>query len=325
MNRVLEQWPALQLYFTEKLANKADPFHTVKTIQQTLSNKYCKVQLEFMSYQLHRINAYNTMYQSSAPLLHRLQGEVKKILKEVLCDFIKIGVVRNKDPFTLDIHAPHNRVNVENVYVGVAATATLSECLKDNQGPQGVRQVRLTCQSFMVELVEQIRMRFSALKSKMFDDLKFLHPSNAVNCHPASLLEVYESFRFLEDVAPLQLVDIEWRKQGIEEDSKLNCNQTDLEFWRERLSIRNYSGELKYKNLGKVVGCLLSLPFANALVERLFNTLKTIKSDIRNSLKRESVVGLLHSKEGLSKYGKSAHELKLEEHTDLLKLVKNVV
>lgn len=82
-------------------------------------------------------------------------------------------------------------LNVENVYVGVAATATLSECLKDNQGPQGVRQVRLTCQSFMVELVEQIRMRFSALKSKMFDDLKFLHPSNAVNCHPASQLEVY--------------------------------------------------------------------------------------------------------------------------------------
>ena len=98
-----------------------------------------------------------------------------------------------------------------------------------------------------------------------------------------------ESFRFL-DVAPLQLVDIEWRKQGIEEDSKLNCNQTDLEFWKERLSIRNYSGELKYKHLGKVVGCLLSLPFANAPVERLFSTLKMIKGDVRNILKRGSVL-----------------------------------
>ena len=68
VNRVLEQWPALQLYFTEKLADKADPSHTVKTIQQTLSNKYCKAQLEFMSYQLHNINAFNTMFQSSAPL-----------------------------------------------------------------------------------------------------------------------------------------------------------------------------------------------------------------------------------------------------------------
>ena len=103
---------------------------------------------------------------------------------------------------------------------------------------KGVRQVRVTCQSFMVELVEQIRMRFSALKSKMFDDLKFLYPSNAVNCHPASLLVVYESFKFLEDIAPLQLVDIEWRKQGLKEDSKLNRNHTDLEFWKERLSIR---------------------------------------------------------------------------------------
>lgn len=171
----------------------------------------------------------------------------------------------------------------------------------------------------MVEL-EQIRMRFSALRSKMFDGLKFLHPSNAVNCHPTSLLEVYKSFRFL-DVAPLQLVDIEWRKQGIEE---LNCNQTNLEFWKERLSIRNYSGELKYKHLGKVLGCLLSLPFTNAPVERLFSTLKMIKSDVRNSLKRENVVVLLHFKESFSKYGKFAHELKLEEHIDLLKLEKNV-
>lgn len=79
------------------------------------------------------------MFQSSVPLLHRLQDKVTKILKEVLCDFIKIDVVGNKDPFTLDIHAPHNRVNVENVYVGVATTATLSECLKDNQGPQGMK------------------------------------------------------------------------------------------------------------------------------------------------------------------------------------------
>lgn len=92
-------------------------------------------------------------------------------------------------------------VGVENVYVGVAATVTLSECFKGNQSPQGVREVRLPCQTFMVELVEQIRLRLSALKSKMFDDLKFLYPSNVVNCHPASLLEEHESFKFL-DVAP---------------------------------------------------------------------------------------------------------------------------
>lgn len=324
VNRVLEQWPALQLYFTEKVADKVDPSNTVKTILDAFNNNYCKAQLEFMSYQLHRVNAFNTLFQSSAPLLHRLQDEVTKLLKEMLCDFIKMDIVKSQDPFTLDIHAPQNKLKVENVYVGVAATATLSGCLGDNQGPQGVRHVRQTCQSFLVELVEQIRMRFSVVKHKSFDNLKFLYPVNAVKCQPASLFEVYKSFTFLEDVAPLQLVDSEWRKQGIEEDQMIKCNQSDMEFWKERLSLKSFSGDLKYKNLGKVVGCLMSLPFANAPVERLFSSLNLIKTDVRNSLKRESVVGLLHTKEGLAKYGKSAHELKLEEHNELLKLVKNV-
>ncbi|MPC62756.1 hypothetical protein E2C01_056846 [Portunus trituberculatus] len=55
VNRVLEQWPALQLYFTEKVADKVDPFNTVKTILNAFNNNYCKAQLEFMSYQLHRV------------------------------------------------------------------------------------------------------------------------------------------------------------------------------------------------------------------------------------------------------------------------------
>lgn len=38
------------------------------------------------------------------------------------------------------------------------------ECLKDSQGPQRVRYVKLICQSFIVELAEQIRMRFSEVR-----------------------------------------------------------------------------------------------------------------------------------------------------------------
>ena len=80
--------------------------------------------------------------------------------------------------------------------------------------------------------------------------------------------------------------------------------QTDLDFWKERLRESDLNGELKYGNLRKVVGCMLSLPFANAPVERLFSSLKLIKTEHRNSLKRESLCGLLHSKEGLAVVGR---------------------
>ena len=130
----------------------------------------------------------------------------------------------------------------------------------------------------MVELVEQIKTTFKEVKQMHFQHLDFLIPSNALKCHPISLYYMFECFPFLKGVAQMQLVDREWRKQSIEEPCTYNDKQTDLDFWKERLSKSDLNGELKYGNLRKVVGCMLSLPFANAPVERLFSSLKLIKT-----------------------------------------------
>ena len=51
--------------------------------------------------------------------------------------------------------------------------------------------------------------------------------------------------------------------------------------------------ELARPNLVKVV---LSLPFSNAAVERVFSQLKLIKTDHRSCLKQESLLALLSTK-----------------------------
>ena len=48
-------------------------------------------------------------------------------------------------------------------------------------------------------------------------------------------------------------------------------------------------------NLSKVVGSASSLPHSNAYVERIFSQLKLIKTDIRNPLKEQTLVSVLHS------------------------------
>ena len=322
VNRVLEQWPALELYFTDLVASKKDPSNTVGNIVQVLNNKFMKAQLEFISFQLKRLNAFNTLFQSETAVLHHLRGEVTKLLKELLSDFVKMDVVRSGDPFHLDLKNERNRVHIDHVYVGVTATCTLSDCSKLD--PNGVRHVRVICREFMVELVEQIRTRFGEIKNKVYDDLDFLSPSNATQCHPPSLAGLYDNFTFLNDIAPLELVDLEWRKQAIEERNILTTGESDLQFWKERMNQRNVGDKLKYANLRKVVGCMMSLPCANAPVERLFSALKSIKSDKRNCLKRESTVGLLHGKFGMNTIGVSADKLKVQDHPKLLKLVRNV-
>ncbi len=156
VSRVLEQWAALRLYFTGVVAEKKDPSYTTDSILDGLSNKYLKAQLEFLSVQLHRLNEFNTLFQSEDPVLHLLRDELHKLLKNILSDFVKMDVVRTCDPFTLPIDNPEFNVDDDQIYLGILATTTLSECAD----LQAARKIKKTCREFMVELVKQIRSRF---------------------------------------------------------------------------------------------------------------------------------------------------------------------
>ena len=56
----------------------------------------------------------------------------------------------------------------------------------------------------------------------------------------------------------------------------------------------------------------------------LFSSLKLIKTEHWNSLKRESGVGLLRGKEGMASMGTFVNELNLQDHPRLLKHLRNV-
>ena len=90
--------------------------------------------------------------------------------------------------------------------------------------------------------------------------------------------------------------DLEWRRQCLEESAELTPDEP-------------FNGSFKYPNLRKVVACVMSLPFPNASVERLFSLLTLVKSDVRNALKRETLAGLMHAHEGMKASGVHAHEI----------------
>ena len=189
ISRLLEQWDALRLYFTSLIAEKRDPSYTTESILRGLTNKYLQAQLEFLSFQLHRLNEFNTMFQSSDPVLHHLYDEVQKLLKSLLSDFLKMDVVRNCDPFTLSLDDPQLKMPIDEVYLGIAATATLNECLAldDHEAVQSVKQ---TCLEFMLELVRQIRSHFD-LSDSAYKLVEFIMPHNAVKCNPSSLHQLF--------------------------------------------------------------------------------------------------------------------------------------
>lgn len=318
VTRILEQWEALRLYFIAFVADGKDPSYTTESILKGLSNKFVLAQLEFLSAQLHRLNDFNTMFQTTAPMLHHLREAVSKLLKEILSDFILIDVVRTQDPFTISVHRMDIRLPLDRVYMGMLATCTLQECGDDLDS---VLKVKKACVEFLVELVTQIRSRF-IMNDPIFRVVEFLIPNNAINCSPPSLHELFLTLPYLGDVANKAHADLEWRRQSLEESAELTPDEPSHIFWQKRLNAKTTNGSFKYPNLRKVVACVMSLPFSNASVERLFSLLKLIKTSMRNALKRETLVGLMHANEGMKVHGVHAHQVALDE--DFLRMVKNV-
>ncbi len=67
---------------------------------------------------------------------------------------------------------------------------------------------------------------------------------------------------------------------------------------------------------------MLSLPFSNASVERVFGLLNLIKTHSRNSFKRETLVGLMHTNEGMK--AQEIHALQMKLDAEFLHIMKDV-
>jgi hypothetical protein len=70
VKRILEQYAALKLYFTNVVFE--DPTHTNDSILERLNNRFTEAYLEFLDYNLGRLVSFNVLYQSEMPLLYKL-------------------------------------------------------------------------------------------------------------------------------------------------------------------------------------------------------------------------------------------------------------
>ena len=58
-------------------------------------------------------------------------------------------------------------------------------------------------------------------------------------------------------------------------------------------SLKTCSGEIKYSELQKCISLIFSWPFSNIQAIHLFDLLKLIKTDIRNSVKNVTLFSLI--------------------------------
>jgi hypothetical protein len=323
VKRILDQYTALQLYFTGEVVN--DPTHTNDAILSGLNNKFIGAYLEFIDFNLGRFVSFNLLFQSEMPQLYQLKPEVEKLIKSICLDFMDVAHVRSTDAFKINPSNKEKQLPLDKVYLGILATSTLhiirEECEKDHPS---ISLFLSQCKDFLVEAVNQIQDRFGDCQK--LDFLSFLSPSIAHDLKIPSLGGLCQKMPLLKEVADLQEVDKEWRDQSLSPNPKLNESLAALEYWKVVFQEKTATGEPAFPNLIKLVKTVLSLPYSNAAVERVFSQLKLIKTDHRASLKRESLLALLTTKMTLLKSNppQTLRTVTFEPKKEMLTLCRNM-
>lgn len=299
VDRVLEQYEPLKLYFTE--AGLQDPTNVHDSVMRSLNNHFTRAYLEFLAFNLGRLTAFNTLFQSSVPLLHLLRREITNLVGGMCSDFMKAEYIRGRAVENIDVGNEEHYVPLDKVYIGLAATSTIQSIARDiGHDYPDIMTFYAHCRDFLRECVRQILSRFDSIGQ--FDFLSCLSPEVVQNLTLPSLFPLFERLPYLKDEVDVQQADLEWRQLSL--NSSISGNVNPNVFWQSVFQTKNQAGNSLYPQLCKVVSILFSLPYSNAAVERVFSQLKLIKNDHRASLKKESLLGLITTKLAFQRKGK---------------------
>ncbi|XP_066941049.1 uncharacterized protein [Macrobrachium rosenbergii] len=122
VDRILEQWSALELYFTgEAIAAKDLP---ADRILQALKSPYIKATLEFTSFVLGDLVSLNTLFQSNSFKLHMLLPESERVLRMFGSNYMK----RESISFKVSTYEDESKwLPLDKVYPGILASETMSK------------------------------------------------------------------------------------------------------------------------------------------------------------------------------------------------------
>ncbi|KAJ8943846.1 hypothetical protein NQ314_009613 [Rhamnusium bicolor] len=119
VNRILEQWSALKLFFIAEVADE-NSLHKAKSILDAFNNPIFHIYLYFLSYILKIINDMNLEFQSVELKLFILASRLRVMYKTVLKSFMKKAVLNNTKLSKIDPSKPEHFLPLEEIYVGTS-------------------------------------------------------------------------------------------------------------------------------------------------------------------------------------------------------------
>ena len=167
--------------------------------------------------------------------------------------------------------------------------------------PSDLESCQKICRSFYIKAILQLQQRFD-FSPDFYSILQMLIPQNVRDRNPQTLAAVFSRFPALHNSCDSSKAEIEWRSLSVMPLKELGLQtEDDLKilsaeaFWLLVFNLKCSTG-CRFPNLSVVVSYLFSLPYSNAIAERLFSFLKLTKTYHRGALKEDTILGLMRMK-----------------------------
>ncbi|KAE8738402.1 hypothetical protein FOCC_FOCC016123 [Frankliniella occidentalis] len=280
VERLLEQWPALQHYFLREIAgktgdnyNKMRESYKYKFICKFLKDPMAQAELKFVIHSATLFERFSKFFQKSEPLVHVLYEEIFNLYILLIGRICKPEAIKQastclkEDFFTNSANLlPLDKIEIGEETVGALKNCAAIDVLKFRQN------VQKHFQSAARHLLEK-----SVLgkwpDSKYFRCLNPLAIKHSKSVH--DIVTVHKALKLRLDVVNDDLRD-EWKLLQL--DTTLpTYDPTSMRvdhFWKEIFAIKNAFGDVKYPSIAKVVKAALPIAHGSADVERGFSESK---------------------------------------------------
>ncbi|XP_053947696.1 uncharacterized protein LOC128856421 [Anastrepha ludens] len=147
------------------------------------------------------------------------------------------------------------------------------------------KNLRECCTGFVVELVKQ-------LKQRLPDNFNILKQIDAFSVENILKIKNKSITPILEYFNTPNIDQIERQYYEVRQVQWENVDDT-VKFWNEVLKYRDSGGNCRFHELALVALQILSLPWSNAEVERVFSQVNLVKSKIRNRMSVDTLNAIL--------------------------------
>lgn len=214
VNRILEQWEALRLYFNDAYLDQK--LLSTEQIYNSLNDKFIKLYFLFLSWILPKFNEFNKYFQTQKVVINDLHDKIRILYQEILLSFLKRNYVVQNDlssvrPDNGEHHLPDNQL-----YLGAQVLKCINVPELANKNEEKKHFFK-SCRHFLQTAALELKKRYN-MDDPVLSKLTSLNAKNALSIeyhdlHPTLVPLISLMTRIVPEnnVELIQKIDDQWR------------------------------------------------------------------------------------------------------------------